>query len=286
MKSNASAVRLAATQTNQNLDFLASAGRHAAGGSSIVNADAVWSNNFQISVACVPHLDKIYSNLGQKIGRTSRDDMNDLDSNSLVRRMFMTATLDAAVHLGQDYLENVNSTKNQTQRTIRQLFDVTQKLITDRKEIQVMSKINWHTHLGQKTTLLTDKAVQLSTIKIDVFSDSVLCLGKMNPYPESIDAWTTIFNGLQVLLNIESWIESTGCQWKSIFPGTHCITDSRKDIGRFSGQDQKKKWYGSNTYKPNGEWDDVADHMLLNFSESGRPIFRGTRPLERRTLKK
>ena len=38
----------------------------------------------------------------------------------------------------------------------------------------------------------------------------------------------------------------------------------------------RKKWYGSNTYKPNGEWDAVAEHMLLNFSESGHPVFRGT----------
>ena len=34
-------------------------------------------------------------------------------------------------------------------------------------------------------------------------------------------------------------------------------------------------------YKPNGEWDDVAEHMLLNFSESGHPVFRGPNALER-----
>ena len=53
--------------------------------------------------------------------------MNDLDTNSLKRRMFMSATLDAAVHLGKDDLENLHSTPNQAQRTIRQLFDVSQK---------------------------------------------------------------------------------------------------------------------------------------------------------------
>ena len=77
--------------------------------------------------------------------------------------------------------------KNQTQRTIGHLFDLSQKLITDQTEIQGVSKIGWHTHPWQRTTLLTDKAVQLSTAKVYVFSDSVLCLGKMNPHPESID---------------------------------------------------------------------------------------------------
>ena len=37
------------------------------------------------------------------------------------------------------------------------------------------------------------------------------------------------------------------------------------------GPGSEKKWHGTHTYKPNGEWDDVAEHMLLNFSESGLP---------------
>ena len=39
------------------------------------------------------------------------------------------------------------------------------------------------------------------------------------------------------------------------------------------GLGSEKAWHGSNTYKPNGEWDDVAEHMLLNS--------RGTSALER-----
>ena len=144
-KSNASAWRPAATETNQNLDFLSS-GKPAAEGSGIVDVDSVWPNNFRISVAHVPHLEKAYLNLRQKIGRKSGDDMNDPDTNSLIGGMFMSATLDAAVHLGKDYLENFHSTKNQTRRTIRQLFDVSQKLVTDQTKIQGISKIGCHTH--------------------------------------------------------------------------------------------------------------------------------------------
>ena len=47
----------------------------------------------------------------------------------------MSATLDAAVHLGK------------AQRTVKQLFDVSQKLITDHREIQGVAKIGWHTQL-------------------------------------------------------------------------------------------------------------------------------------------
>ena len=59
--------------------------------------------------------------------------MNELDENTLIRRMFMTVTLLAAVHLGNDYLENLYSTPSQQ---VRHLFDVAKKLITDEAENQ------------------------------------------------------------------------------------------------------------------------------------------------------
>ena len=50
--------------------------------------------------------------------------MNDLDTNSLMWEQFMSATVDAAVHLWLNYVENLHCTKNRAQRTIKQLFDV------------------------------------------------------------------------------------------------------------------------------------------------------------------
>ena len=69
--------------------------------------------------------------------------------------------------------------------------------------------------------------------------------------------------------------------------GTVAGCAKRFTHGRWSflGSGSEKKWYGSNTYKPNGEWDDVAEQMLLNFSESGHPVFRGTSALVRGTLR-
>ena len=36
---------------------------------------------------------------------------------------------------------------------------------------------------------------------------------------------------------------------------------------------------------PQGAWDNIADQMLLEFAESGHPIFRATTPLSRSILK-
>ena len=58
-------------------------------------------------------------------------------------------------------------------------------------------------------------------------------------------------------------------------------------IGQFSflGTGSEKKWYSGEKNSPQGAWDHIADEMLLEFEESGHPIFRATTPLSRGILK-
>ena len=53
----------------------------------------------------------------------------------------------------------------------------------------------------------------------------------------------------------------------------------------FLGPGSETKWYGTHTYKPNEEWDNVAEIMMINLCESGHPVFRGSSALEREDLK-
>ena len=46
----------------------------------------------------------------------------------------------------------------------------------------------------------------------------------------------------------------------------------------------EKKWYGTHVSKPNGEWNRVAENMMIYFAESGHPIFQATSPLGRGEL--
>ena len=47
----------------------------------------------------------------------------------------------------------------------------------------------------------------------------------------------------------------------------------------------KKKWYSISGDSPQGVWDNIAESMLVEFAESGCPIFRATSPLSRGRLK-
>ena len=53
----------------------------------------------------------------------------------------------------------------------------------------------------------------------------------------------------------------------------------------FNGPGSEKKWYSMEENSPQGIWDNIADKMLLEFTESGHPVFRATSPLSRGILK-
>ena len=53
----------------------------------------------------------------------------------------------------------------------------------------------------------------------------------------------------------------------------------------FIGPGSEKKWYSMEENSPQGIWDHIAEKMLLEFAESGHPIFRATTPLSRGIIK-
>ena len=53
----------------------------------------------------------------------------------------------------------------------------------------------------------------------------------------------------------------------------------------FLGPGSEKKWYSISEDSPQGEWDKIAELMMVTFRESGHPVFRATSPLSRSQLK-
>ena len=60
----------------------------------------------------------------------------------------------------------------------------------------------------------------------------------------------------------------------------------RFGIGQWSsiGPGSEKSWYSAEN-SPQGAWDNIAEEMPLEFTESGHPTFRATTPLSRGQLK-
>ena len=89
-----------------------------------------------------------------------------------------------------------------------------------------------------------------------------------------------------------SMFDDISCDRKS--NKEECLTNAgvvkvlakRFGIGQWSfiGPVSEKKWYSAEN-SPQGAWDNIAEEMLLEFAESGCPIFRATTPLSRGQLK-
>ena len=157
------------------------------GDSEAEGNDKDWPHHLHSSPDYVLPMEKVFSIVRQRYGRSPTDEMKDLDENTAIRQIFMSVTLLAAVHLRKDDTINLRSTKNQPKKSFRELLQVTGRLITDPTEITGLTTIAWQQPVWRETTLLTDRTVQFATAKTCVFSDSVLCLGGISDEP--VQAW-------------------------------------------------------------------------------------------------
>ena len=112
------------------------------------------------------------------------------EEHSIIWGMFMTATMNAATFMGKNFLDNQNSIMNSTELTLKKMFDIRAKLVGEQEEINNVDEIHWEKHSWKHLSLIGDETViNLQRIKVYVFSDSVLCLGKVHSHPESNEAW-------------------------------------------------------------------------------------------------
>ena len=112
------------------------------------------------------------------------------EEHSINWGMFMDATINAATFMGKNFMDNENSVKNSTDLTLKKMFDISEKLVSEQEEINNVDKISSKNHSWKQLSLIGDATViNLQRTKVYVFSDSVLCLGKVHQHPESNEVW-------------------------------------------------------------------------------------------------
>ena len=70
------------------------------------------------------------------------------------------------------------------------MFDISTKLVSEQDEIPGLETIGWENDSWKYRSLIGDeRVINLQRTKVYVFSDSVLCLGKILENTQSNDAW-------------------------------------------------------------------------------------------------
>ena len=135
-----------------------------------------------MSQATLHHTEAVFSTVRGIYGREHDDPVDDLEVNMSIWGTFLKANLQAAVHLGQHCEANLRLVKNHLWNIVRLLFHETGKLIIEQIEIIVVSILGSQDATWMSTSLLCSQAYQITNAKTYVFSDSVLCVGKMGDY--------------------------------------------------------------------------------------------------------
>ena len=114
----------------------------------------------------------------------------DGEEHSMIWGMFMAVTMESAVFMGKNYLNNCQSIVNTTDFRLKQMFDISTRMVSEQDEISGFETIGWENHSWKYLSLIGDeRVINLQRTKVYVFSDSVLCIGKIFENPQSNDAW-------------------------------------------------------------------------------------------------
>ena len=102
----------------------------------------------------------------------------------------MVVTMESAVFTGKKNQNNHNSIMNTADLTLKQMFDISAKLVAEQDEISGLETIGWEKHSWKNLSLIGDETViNLQRAKVYVFSDSALCLGRVHQNPDDTEAW-------------------------------------------------------------------------------------------------
>ena len=155
------------------------------------------------------------------------------EEHSMICGMLMAVTMESAVFTGKNYQNTCNSIANTTDLTLKQMFDISTKLVSEQDEISGLETIGWENHSWKYLSLIGDeRIINLQRTKVYVFSDSVLCLGKILQNPESNEAWEQRLGWIKSSQSFRNFDRIYGVptefEW-NIFPGFDTLQLYGKD---------------------------------------------------------
>ena len=73
---------------------------------------------------------------------------------------------------------------------MKQMFDISAKLVCEQDEIYGVETLGWEDDSWKYLSLIgVEQVITFQRTKVYVFSDAVLCLGKIHGNPQSNGAW-------------------------------------------------------------------------------------------------
>ena len=100
----------------------------------------------ELSVESRSFLNRVNDQVRRRQKRSSMTVTENEEKHSMMWRMFMSVTLESAVFMGQNYLANCHSITNTKGLTLKQMFDISTRLVSEQDEISGLKTIGWENH--------------------------------------------------------------------------------------------------------------------------------------------
>ena len=81
------------------------------------------------------------------------------EEHSMIWGMFMAVTMESAIFMGKNFQNNRNSIVNTTDLTLKQMFDISAKLVGEQDEISNLETIGWENHPWKYMLLIGDERI-------------------------------------------------------------------------------------------------------------------------------
>ena len=85
----------------------------------------------ELSLGSRSFLHRVNDQVRKRQKQSSKDATEDSDKHSVIWGLFMSSTLQASVFMGKNYSDNWHSIKNTEDLTMKQMFNISEKLITE-----------------------------------------------------------------------------------------------------------------------------------------------------------
>ena len=107
------------------------------------NMDSDTEAESEMSLKSRSFLHRVNDQVRKRQYQSSKDATKDSDKHSVTRRMFVSSTVEASVFMRENYSENVHSKYTEKDLTMKQMFDISEKLIAEQSdEISGVKTIN------------------------------------------------------------------------------------------------------------------------------------------------
>ena len=132
------------------------------------NMDSYTEAESGMSLKSRSFLHRVKDQVRKRQNQSSKDAKKDSDKHSVIWRMFMSSTLQESILMGNNYSENLHSIKNTEDLTVKQMFDISEKLLSEQSdEIYGVDTIDWEDSSWKYLSLVGDEQViSLSNTKV------------------------------------------------------------------------------------------------------------------------